>query len=533
MHFLYRIYHFFTATPRKTSVGLGLIKLGRAILALLSVALSAKYFGASLDRDAWVLATTLVLILTQVIFGPLNEILRARYVHLCEKEGKETADRALSSLLGWVIGISFPVVLFGVFWPGVLSQLMAPGFSPEELEYVSLMVGWIIPTLVMSELVYVWTAVLNTYRSFFLPDLLGLLSVVVTLAGLISLAPVMGIFSLVVGLYFGQVMLMFILAVTLHRRSISLVVPSVPRWSHIRPFALYAWPFYVPYAFGQLQLTVERMLCTLIGVGSASVLDYARKFVDLPISVVTGVTATVLTPILASLYSQAHKEAFLEETMRFTRLVVIGLLPLTILFVVCADELVTVLLLRGAFTESHLSTTAGTLRFFGAGVLPIGFYVVAGQSLIAQERVLFYSAVSSTCLMIGVGLSLILFRDYGVPALSFSWTLAHLIASILLFLNLQKTRTLALLGQMARLMVIALITLFSGFLMRLWIIALVGRGTIENFLVIGGVAIGSSAVILGCMQMFKMDERKVIYRLLLLRFNPVNQGATGLIDRNG
>lgn len=426
------IRHWFTSTPRRISVGIGFIKLLRAGLGIYAIILSAHYFGASLERDAWVLASSAVLILSQFFFGPINETIRARYVFLSAKEGPGAAATAAASLVAVISIVCFTAIGITLARPEWIIDLFAPGYKASERTTLSAVISVYTPMILLTELVILWTALLNTYRLFYLPDLTGLVSAMITLFFLIVFAPVWGIYSLVWGTYTGTIISVFWLAWKVHTTESELLSWRIS-WRASWPFLTYAAPFFVAYAVAQAQLTVEKVLCSNIGVGAISVLDYAKRFIDMPISIVMGIVSTVLTPSLASIHSRGHHESFRLETLRFLRMILIGSTPLIALFLVSAEDIIAVLLVGGHFNIGDLEATAKTLQWFGVGVAAMGFYIVAGQALLAQQRATLYSVVSSAFLVACAGLATGTYQNWGVPALAMSWSLAHLAAATILY----------------------------------------------------------------------------------------------------
>jgi peptidoglycan biosynthesis protein MviN/MurJ (putative lipid II flippase) len=513
-----RVLGFFSATPRKTSIGVAFLKLIRAALGLCSIALAANYFGATRERDSWVLATSAVLIVTQVVFGPLNETLRTRFIHLRERAGEDVAIRTFNSVIGVALFVSLVVSILIVFFPDAVSYSIAPGFSDGDHRYLNTMVRWVFPSLLLSEISLLWTAVLNSYRSFFIPDVTGVFSAAITIVCMVVLSPAIGIYSLVVGMYAGLIFLLLILAHRLVNIRQGLANVHAPSVAAVKIFFLFSAPFYLPYVFGQGYLAFERILCTLIGIGSASVLDYARKFVDIPISVLTGVSASVLAPILAGLFSSGKDGEAWTEALKHLRMVVLGIAPIAIVLVVCSSELVEVLFARGAFAREQVEVTASTVMWFGVGVVSIAMYSVAGQVYIARQKVASYSLITAASFLFSMALSLFLYRRYGVPALALSWTAGHSVAALLLLLNMHGHR-IYVFREVIRLLVIVGSVGILGWVAHTLVAAWVDTvPVLAAFVQLAVVAALSFVSILASMELFLMEERHVVYRLLTMKF---------------
>ncbi len=501
----------FTSTPRRISIGIGFIKLLRAGLGIYAIVLSAHYFGASLERDAWVLASSAVLIISQFFFGPINETIRARYVFLSSKEGPAVAATAAASLVAVISLVCFIVIGVTLARPEWIIDIFAPGYRVAERTTLSAVISVYSPMILLTELAILWTALLNTYRLYYLPDLTGLVSAIITLFFLIVFAPVWGIYSLVWGTYTGTVISVLWLAWKVYTTE-SKILSWRMSWRTSWPFLSYSAPFFVAYAVAQAQLTVEKVLCSNIGVGAVSVLDYAKRFIDMPISIVMGIVSTVLTPALAAIHSQGHHESFRLETLRFLRMILIGSTPLIALFLVSARDIIGILLVGGHFNTGDLEATAETLQWFGVGVAAMGFYIVAGQALLAQQRATLYSVVSSAFLMACAGMATGTYKNWGVPALAMSWSLAHLAAATILYGAALGFRLRETWREFGRLWGLMLTGVVPAFLCRTLIIDQVPDAGAWPLIAVTTMTTGIG--VLAALWLFSFPERKEITSII-------------------
>lgn len=437
-------------------MGLGLLKSIRAVLTIYSVILSAKFFGASLDRDAWVLAGSAITILTQIMFGPINEIFRTKFIHIKADEGEEKALLATRSLIYGVVAFSLIATVLFEIYPDVLSGLFAPGFKGEERETLSQMIRWMMPILLLNEVTLLLIAVLNAYHSYFIPDMYSLFSLIINIVCILVLVPYIGIYSLIVSNYIGTAILLGILVSAVFKANTDLLAWTRPRWILIYPFIVTSFPFYLSYIAGNVQMTLERMLSTYLGVGNVSVLDYSRKFIDMPVSVIIGVITTVLAPTLAEFFVGNKLGELHREVIKFMRMLIMGLIPFVVLFSVCSRELVELLLVRGSFRREFIDVTAHSLSIFCFGAIGYIIYALGAQSMIAQNRASTYAVAGTLAMTFSIALNLTLFKIIGLAVFPLSWGLSLLLAGLymIFYQTAQKTDLLTELCKMLGLMLL-------------------------------------------------------------------------------
>ncbi len=442
-----------------------MLKLARAVLTIFSVILSAKYFGTSLERDTWIIAGSAVTVITQILFGPINEIFRTKFIHVKGEEGKSAALASANSLFYAIVWISLFFIGVVEFFPESLSGLFAPGFVGAQQQMLSLMIRWIIPTLLINEITLIMVAILNSYQSYFIPDIYSLVSIIINIVSIVILAPFIGIYSLVISNYIGTAILGFILFRALSKIEEPFLKLARPKWSLIKPFLIASSPFYIAFIVGNAQTTVERILCTYLGVGNVSVLDYARKFIDMPISVIVGVITTILAPTLASLFITDKDNDFHREMIKFLRMLILGLVPFVACFSICSNELVELLLVRGSFNRQFSAITSQSLSIFFIGSVGYIMFAVGGQSLIAQKKATYYAMIGSIATAVSIVLNLLLIDSVGLIIFPLSWGGTLFIAGVFMML-LQKYNRIEVIEEISKMLCLLLLVIAINYCLR-------------------------------------------------------------------
>lgn len=497
-------------TTRRISLGLGVLKFVRALLTIYSVILSAKYFGASLARDTWIIAGSAVTVLAQILFGPLNEVFRARFIHVRGEAGEDVALEAVSSLFCTIVALSLLVILLVEIAPGYVGTVFAPSFDVDQQRLLAVMMRWMIPTLLFNEITLILIAILNAYQSYFIPDIHSMISVIINVVCIMILAPLIGIYSLILSNYICTAILAYVLIAAVLKTKKKIFRPSLPQWSLLKPFVVASSPFYLAFLVGNTQTTVERVLCTSLGVGNVSVLDYARKFIDMPISVIVGVISTTFGPTLADLFVSGKNAEFHRESVKFLRMLLLGLIPLVAIFLVCANEFVELLLVRGSFDKAFTGVTAQTLALFYLGVIGYVLYSVGGQSLISQNKSARYALVAALATSISIVLNVMFIDRVGLTIFPLTWGITMLSAGVYLLLqqDFNRREMVIEIGKMCAMLVVVLAVTYgvrtlSFSLISSWVTATKW----QRFLVL--LATGVVSNLLYVVMMFVLDIEEI------------------------
>ena len=190
-----------TQNVKKVSIYLFGLRLIRTAVSIITVSLSAKYFGIGMERDVWLLVLAFITTINLAVWGPINETFRTKFIFLREKEGEVEALRRTASLLSFIVLGTILVSLVILLFPEQLMAVIAPSVSGEGTQLFVKMLYFLVPTFLINQLVTIGTSILNAYESFYVPEIVNFFSGILNVLCLLLLAPVIGINSLVVSIY--------------------------------------------------------------------------------------------------------------------------------------------------------------------------------------------------------------------------------------------------------------------------------------------------------------------------------------------
>lgn len=413
-----------------------MLRFAKLAFSVVGLSLAAKYFGVSIDRDMWLIALNCVVVVNMAVWGPVNETFRAKFVILREEQGEEQVLARTRALL--VVTLLVTVVLLAgmVTFPYPIAKLLAPAYDAGQLDALVVMLWVVAPSLLFDQFSQLGISVLNAYDSFFVPEISNCIAALVNIASMVLLAPHIGIYALAVSYYIGLVLMLTLILWQIRLRKIPVLFSFRGiRLGDFKPFFIYALPFFVPYFFVQVNFLVEKSLGNLLGEGVVSMLDYSRKFVDIPINVLTSVLLTMLVPVLSGHFAKRDTAAFLKD---FKQLYQFGLLIVTALiafFCSSSTELMGLILYhKGQITQQAI-TEMGQLSMYYAWSALISFlYIIYGLALLATNRGKIYAFFGVLAQLIMIGLNFLYYRTLGAYTFPVTFIVAHSVSAIALFI---------------------------------------------------------------------------------------------------
>lgn len=369
------------SSPRRISMGLSVLRFLKMVLGLVVLYLSILYFGTSMERDAWVIAIGTYSVIIQSVYSPINDTFRTRFIYLKSSLGEKSVIESVNSLISifWISFLVIGVCIFICRHP--LTRIIAPGFNDTgSLFLISLML-WLLPYFVFQQMVNITQALLNTYESYFYPDIISLLASIINILFIVLFAQSIGIYALVIATSINYGLLILVLCCLLHRK-----VPDFSIFPHLGlkkavPFLTFSLPVYLAMFTVQMYAMVERATCSKFGEGAVSLYDYAHQIMNLPNVVFSSIVPIVLTPLLSKYHIDGMGQAFSSEYRKFMRMLLVFTIIVGEVMIVNRCDISILFFNKNNVDFENLEIALGITIFF------VIVNLICGQALIAQSRI--------------------------------------------------------------------------------------------------------------------------------------------------
>ena len=340
------------------SKGLG---FGREILI-------ANYFGATGSVDAFAVAYSVPLFVAGGIGFTLSTAIVPGYHRIRASKGPQRAAQFLCS--AGLSSVIFSVILLAPLWIAPLSvmKLVAPALPDATLRLAADLMGWLSLYVLVSNGVYVLTAVFHALNHFKIPAYSDIAFNLATIVILVGYALPLGIYSLVLGNLVGSLLCLAILAGTLLK-----VVPGRPTvhisGDDMRGLLPLTLPILGYYVCSQIGGLVANYFAATLSEGSVAALNYARTTTVAVVTLVTMNVSRGIFPTLSMLSSNQRSAEGRAIVIALGKLLIFLFIPLSIMLMLRARELLSVLYVRGVFDAAALASTATVFVFLAATLL--------------------------------------------------------------------------------------------------------------------------------------------------------------------
>ena len=427
------------------------------ILGLLREVMTAAFFGATRQLDAFNVAYTMANLLRQLLAeGALSASFVPVFSRLFAKEGKDAARSLARQVLAVLLVLGTVAVLAGIAFSPLLVRLIAPGFQMEERLLAIGLTRFMFPFLLLVSVGALAMGALNSMGSFFVPAIAPAASNLAYILYLVAARGHLTIWDLPVAVLIGGSCHMLIQWYWAARMDV-LLVPEIPDLKN--PELRQTLGLFLPYAAGlsltQVNPLISRMLGSFLEGGTISVMNYADRVIQLPQGLFVIAISQAVLPLLSRLDKENVHEFrdFIRDALRFNLFVV---LPISVGLLLISSPVVHLLFVRGAFGEWAWGATAKVLAIYGLGLPGIACNTVLMRSLYARN--LPKAAVSVTVVTVSLNLiaSVVLMRFFSYLGLAMATSIAfsgaalfsstRLTANLGCPLNLLDRRWIAKLG---------------------------------------------------------------------------------------
>lgn len=412
-------------------MALGVSRFAKMLLGVVVLYLAVKYFGTSYERDSWVLSIGFYSVLLMMVFSPINDIFRTKFIQIKSQQGEDFAVKSVNSLVSayWCLFALIALVLF--FAKGFIVQWIAPGFAEGEQHFLSVMILWLIPYFVFQQVSNVQVAILNTYNSYFYPEFISLTASVINILAIVFLSDSMGIYSMVAATTLNNAIMVVSLTILLRR-----IVPGVRLfgWGGLamsKIFVIFSLPVYLATFSNQAYQMLERATCTNFGEGAVSLFDYARQVMNLPLVVFYSIVPFVLTPILAKCFIEKDEERFSKELRQFSRMLLFVSVIVSVVMVVNPAQISMI------FFSEVQSDFVMVMRWMGVAINFTLLSLILGQALIAENCIAKYVVGVLLGNALSVALCLFMAHHCPLPFIALFLMLGQLLTALLLISFLQ------------------------------------------------------------------------------------------------
>ncbi len=396
----------------------------------------AQSFGASRTLDAYNAAFLLPDLLFNIFIASGIAAAFVPIVTDLLKSDQKRAAEYLSTVISGATGAMALSATLIIVFAGQISSLVAPGFQPED----QLMVARLLRTLALSPLLFgasnALGALLIVKRRFLYYGLSPVLYNLGIIFGTLFLSSRYGIMGAAWGTLLGALLHLLVRIFDVLRSGFTWhwgFFPSRPEFKKTLSLMV---PKMLGHPVELATFWIFTIIASHLEAGSVAVLNFARNFASVPVSLIGITVATTTFPLLTQTLADGAMKAF-RKTLRTSSWIIFGgsALAAVIIFLI-REPLVRIVLGGGAFDQASVLRTALVLGVFTLAIPTESLIHLLARAFYATKNTLIPVVLSLIGLIVAVTVAFSFTPRLGIIALPLAFFLGSLakLSFLLLFL---------------------------------------------------------------------------------------------------
>ena len=411
------------------------------VIGMLREVYLAKYYGASMFTDAYVIANNIPIILFGVVGVALGSSYIPLYSEIKEKEGKENAIKFTNNVISvLLVGCTIITVLAEIFTKELL-YIFAVGFEGETLNFAVSFSRVLMPCIFVMALMNIFGSYLQVNGDFVAIGYVTIPSNLIIVISTILSYKMSNIYILVIGTLIGTISQLIYYYPFIKRNGFNFKFKINFKDKWINKMGIMIIPVLLGEAVNEVNKIVDKTLVSGLDQGSISSLNYADKLIGLFTGVVIVSITTLVYPKLSKLVAENSLNKFrelLEDTVNGILLVII---PIIASIIIISPMIVKLIFQRGSFDSEDTIMTYQAMNCYAIGLIGISLRDILIKVFYALGETKTPMINGVICSLINIPLSICFIKFMGHKGAALATSIASVVCIIRLMYKIrQKVR---------------------------------------------------------------------------------------------
>ncbi len=345
--------------------------------------LISLFFGATLESDLYFAAFVIPDFINYMLAGGYFSITLIPFLTKYFEEDEEDGWRFFSTVFTWITITITAVTLVAFIFAPRLAFLAAPGLGEEAQGRLAVFLRIIVPAQIFFLCGSCVSALLYMRKQFAVPALAPIVYNLFIIAGGVLLRD-RGMEGFCWGVLAGSVFGNFLLPALSARSGGGLRLGFSLYHPGLKKYVLMALPLMIGKSITIVDEQFIRIFGSLAGVGAISWLNYARRIMLVPVSVVAQAAGVASYPFLADLFAKKDLPRFYDTIKSALQNVLTLLVPLSIWMILAAEPTIRLIFEQGRFSAQDTANTARLLQVLLVCAACWGYQQVLGRAFYAR-----------------------------------------------------------------------------------------------------------------------------------------------------
>lgn len=397
----------------------------------------SMFFGTSVYADAYFSANIIPGLLNMTFVMSALVFFIPIYSECITSEGKEEASYFTSNLMTIFFLFNLLLSIIAFFLAPQMIKIVGPGLDTETYAISVKLVRMLVWSFPITAVVHVLINVSNANQKHLAPQLITVFNSLLSIVLMFIFVPKYGIYSVpLIGIlaWLVQIFLQQKFVENFYRYKIIFNLKD----KRVKKILILSIPVIVATATVQINLSIDNMWSSTLGIGSVSMLNYAQKVFNLINGTFTMALITVSYPILSTSYARKEYYTFFTNIKRNMRVIVFIMLPIVILCIICREEIIKIIYFRGTFKRESVRIVADLFMIYAMAIIFSGIKELSTRTYYIMEDSRTPTKISVFSIVINIFLNFILVRSLGVYGIAIATLVSTIVACCIQIILLKK-----------------------------------------------------------------------------------------------
>ena len=389
---------------------------------------TANAFGATIDTDLISMSEGLINNMDFLLIQALSTAFIPTYIRI-KKDGESKCKVFISNIIKFYFLLTLFISLVFVVASPLISRILAPSYSPELSDKLSIYIKILSPVLILIVGMALFNSLLKANEHFIPGELISLIQSILLIILVFAFGGTVGPDILVIGfIAYAVIDLVFLMICSRGMWTIAKGNPFSDR--NVLYMLKLMGPLLLGYSLVFVNQQIDKMIVSGLGDGTITAMTFAMTLSNFIATFIASICSVLYTYIAKCITEKNDTEAA-NLTKQYTIQLVTLLLPISIITVSNAYDIVTIVFGRGEFAGAAVSVCSYALIGYGLMFVPFVLRELFSRFLYSYGDSKTPMMNSGISIIINVLLSLFLSRLLGVMGVTLATSVSVLICAIL------------------------------------------------------------------------------------------------------
>lgn len=422
---------------KKTALLILFLTLGSKIVGFFRDLILSYAYGASTISDAYLIAYTIPGVIFAFIGTGIATSYIPMYSYILKNASEKEANLFTNNITNLLFIFCMIIVFIGFIFTYPLVKIFAAGFDYETMNIAVRFTRISIFGIFLSVIIHVFSAFLNVKNNYHIPVLAGIpFNIAIAVSILLSLK--FGLTLLPLGILVALLFQLVFMISSIKKNGFRYELYFSLKDNNIKKIIYLSLPVILGVSVNQINVIVDRTIASTLIVGGISALNYANRLNSFIQGIFVMSIATVMYPLISKMVTDKDIGGLKRTLTKSIFGINIVIVPITVGSVIFSSPLVNLIFGRGAFDEQANILTSSALLFYSIGMLGFGLREILSRVFYSMQDTKTPMINAAIGMIINILLNLILSRLLGISGLALATSVAAIVTTLLLFMNLRK-----------------------------------------------------------------------------------------------